>query len=87
MATTEGGNLAYLTLRPAQPAGDTGRRYEVGVIGHGPAGGNLADRVAEQIRIWDRDYRTRAVNFEIAPAVAPDRPPERSPSPPRTIDC
>jgi protein-L-isoaspartate(D-aspartate) O-methyltransferase len=72
MATTEGGNLAYLTLRPAQPAGGTGRRYEVGVTGHGPVGGNLADRVAEQIRSWDRDYRTRAVNFEVALATAPE---------------
>jgi protein-L-isoaspartate(D-aspartate) O-methyltransferase len=65
MATAEHGSIAYLTLRPTQPAGDLGRGYEVGVIGHGPAAGELAGRVAEHIRTWDRDYRGRSVEFEI----------------------
>src|SRR5262249_16194487 len=46
MATTAAdGSLAYLTIRPAEPGTDGGRRYEVGVIGHGPGGQELAEHV------------------------------------------
>ncbi|MFD0884446.1 methyltransferase, FxLD system, partial [Streptosporangium algeriense] len=68
------GTLAYLTLRPAEQA-DGPRRYEVGVIGHGPGGGALADQVAAEIRTWDQTYRSRDVRFEIRPlSVDPIEP-------------
>lgn len=72
MATTRGADLAYLTTRPAPPAEDGGKLYEVGVIGHGPAGRELTEPVAEQIRIWDAEYRSRTVRFELpdVPATA-----------------
>jgi protein-L-isoaspartate(D-aspartate) O-methyltransferase len=73
MATTRGGDLAYLTTRLAPPAdGGGGKLYEVGVIGHGPAGQDLADLVAGEVRTWDKDYRDRNVEFELPgkPAVS-----------------
>lgn len=73
MATFDQGDLAYLTLRPAEPAqrGEAlGRWYEVGVIGHGPGRDELVSGVARHIRAWDRDYRSRSVHFEIQPTDA-----------------
>ncbi|WP_432008816.1 methyltransferase, FxLD system [Streptomyces bacillaris] len=65
-ATFEGGTLTYLTRRTAtEKAPDGATLYEFGVIGHGPDAVSLADRVAEQIRVWDRDFRGRDVVFEI----------------------
>ncbi|WTW93468.1 methyltransferase, FxLD system [Streptomycetaceae bacterium NBC_01309] len=61
MATTDSGDLAYLTLRPVQTP--DGKRYEVGVIGHGSAA--LAHQVADEIRVWNQDYRDRTVRIEI----------------------
>jgi protein-L-isoaspartate(D-aspartate) O-methyltransferase len=72
MSTVRGGDLAYLTLRPATPAGDGGKLYEVGVLGHGPTGRDLAEQVAQEIRLWDAGFRDRAVRFEMpdAPVTA-----------------
>jgi protein-L-isoaspartate(D-aspartate) O-methyltransferase len=70
MATVDKGALAYLTLRSTQAPDGTGRLYEVGVIGHGPDGDRLASRVADAIRTWDQDYRTRPVEFELMPPRA-----------------
>ncbi|MDE3721420.1 methyltransferase, FxLD system [Nocardiopsis sp. N85] len=42
--------LAYLTLRPVE--GRQGR-HEVGIIGHAPAGQELAEQMAEHIRAWE----------------------------------
>ena len=40
---------------------------------HGPDAEKLADRVAEQIRTWDRDHRSGpGPRFEAHPAGAPD---------------
>ncbi|WP_329423595.1 methyltransferase, FxLD system [Streptosporangium sp. NBC_01495] len=69
MATTRDADLAYLTTRPAPPAEDGGKLYEVGVIGHGPSGHDLAELVAQQVQTWDADCRSRSVRFEI-----PDSP-------------
>lgn len=44
--TAADGSLAYLTVRPADPDADGCRRYEVGVIGHGASGQQLAKHVA-----------------------------------------
>ncbi|SCF28898.1 protein-L-isoaspartate(D-aspartate) O-methyltransferase [Micromonospora purpureochromogenes] len=75
MATTRGADLAYLTIRPAPPAADGRKMYEVGVIGHGPGGKDLAQHVSEEIRTWDADYRSRTVRFDIS-----DAPVEADPS-------
>lgn len=67
-AVFEGGTLTYLTRRTAtEKAPDGATLYEFGVIGHGPEAQTLANQVAEQIRSWDRDYRSREVRFEIQP--------------------
>jgi protein-L-isoaspartate(D-aspartate) O-methyltransferase len=75
MATTRRGDLAYLTLRPAPPATDGGKRYEVGVIGHGLTGAALAENTAEQVRIWDQQFRHRTVHFGL-----PTTPPNPGPA-------
>jgi len=59
------GSLAYLTIRPAASAPDGGKRYEIGVVGHGPTGGELADYVAREINLWDQGFRDHAVRFAI----------------------
>lgn len=74
MATVHDQNLAYLTIRPAPPAADGRKLYEVGVIGHGPESHRLADQVAEEIRTWDTHYRSRTVHFELEDAPAPADP-------------
>jgi protein-L-isoaspartate(D-aspartate) O-methyltransferase len=66
MAVVDRDSLAYLTF---------GRREsgtEVGVIGHGPRGGELADTVAGQVRAWDREYRSRDVRLVVQPRGAGD---------------
>lgn len=72
MAVVDKGDLAYLTLRPqnADTADGGCRMYEVGVIGHGPTGDALADHVAKAVRVWDQDYRSRRVVFEVQRAEA-----------------
>ncbi|MFI8093402.1 methyltransferase, FxLD system [Streptomyces sp. NPDC086080] len=51
MAALDGGSLAYLTIREGED--EKGRYWEVGVIGHGEGGGDLAERVVSEIRAWD----------------------------------
>lgn len=75
MATAAGnGSLAYLTIRPADPADDGTRRYEVGVIGHGPSAPRLAVSVAREITAWNDTFRSRTVRFHL-----PDRPEPTAP--------
>lgn len=70
--TTADGSLAYLTIRPAEPGPDGGRRFEVGVVGHGTSGQKLAERVGTEITSWDQGVRSRSVHFVIPNApVAP----------------
>jgi protein-L-isoaspartate(D-aspartate) O-methyltransferase len=75
MATTSGDTLAYLTTRPAPPAEDGGKLFEVGVVGHGPAGEDLASEAAAHVRTWNADYRNRRVRFEL-----PDTPEDSDPA-------
>ena len=71
MATTAAdGSLAYLTIRPAEPDAEGGKRFEVGVIGHGTNGQELAEHAANEITTWDKSVRARTVHFGI-----PDTPP------------
>jgi protein-L-isoaspartate(D-aspartate) O-methyltransferase len=51
MAALDGGSLAYLTIREGED--EKGRYWEVGVIGHGESGADLAERVVSEIRTWD----------------------------------
>jgi protein-L-isoaspartate(D-aspartate) O-methyltransferase len=53
-ALVDGASLAYFTLRRLDQDAIE-RRWELGAIGHGPTGPQLADRLCEQIRAWDRD--------------------------------
>lgn len=74
--TTADGSLAYLTIRPATPAPDGGKRYEVGVLGHGPTGAHLAEHVGREITAWDTGFRPRSVQIAIpdrCPAADPDQ--------------
>jgi protein-L-isoaspartate(D-aspartate) O-methyltransferase len=73
MAVTDGGDLAYLTGRSVGKVRGQ-RQQEVGVIGHGAGGERLASAVAEQIRNWDRDYRSRPVQIAIQPAGTAGEP-------------
>ncbi|MFG2402560.1 methyltransferase, FxLD system [Streptomyces lydicus] len=79
MAVAELSSIAYLTLRKADVAEGGGQLYEAGAIGHGPAGKELADRVAEEMGVWNRGFRERNVAFEVQklddapPVAAPGR--------------
>jgi protein-L-isoaspartate(D-aspartate) O-methyltransferase len=55
-----GRGLAYLTSRRVP---DEKNLWEFGVIGHGEAGQRLAERMAAEIRAWDR---TLDVSFELS---------------------
>ena len=54
-ALAEGGSLAYFTYRRVDPDQSGGAHAELGAIGHGPAGVNLAMRLCDQIRSWNKD--------------------------------
>ncbi|MFH9576255.1 methyltransferase, FxLD system [Streptomyces sp. NPDC017454] len=71
-AAVDKGALTYLARRLSErktPEG--GKLWEFGVIGHGPGSDELAAKVAETIRTWDRQYRGREATFEIQPLDAP----------------
>ena len=54
-ALADGGSLAYRAgMRPVDAEGTA---FEFGAYGHGPRGAELAERLAEQIHVWDRDHR------------------------------
>lgn len=64
----DGDSFAYRTARPT----DDPDRYELGVIGHGPQGQKVADRLAEEIQVWHSDHRTQRAHIEVHPAGTPD---------------
>ncbi|GGQ97628.1 methyltransferase, FxLD system [Streptomyces asoensis] len=64
--------VTYLARRQSEkktPEG--GKLWEFGVIGHGPGSEELAAKVADAIRTWDRAYRGREATFEILPLDGP----------------
>lgn len=66
------GAVTYLARRLSErktPEG--GKLWEFGVIGHGRGSDELAAKVADAIRTWDREYRDREATFEIQPLDAP----------------
>ncbi|KUM79698.1 methyltransferase, FxLD system [Streptomyces curacoi] len=71
-AVVDQGAVTYLARRLSEkrtPEG--GKLWEFGVIGHGPGSDELAAKVADAIRTWDREYRSREATFEIQPLDAP----------------
>jgi len=71
-AAVEKGAVTYLARRLSQektPEGD--KLWEFGVIGHGPGSDELAAKVADAIRTWDRDFRSREATFKIQTLDAP----------------
>lgn len=71
MAAVASGSLAYLAAGPGSPDDPDGEAREIQVIGHGPGGRALAETVAEQIRLWTRDYRATVPEFTITPLPDP----------------
>jgi protein-L-isoaspartate(D-aspartate) O-methyltransferase len=71
-AVVDKGAVTYIARRPSEKkTHEGGRLWEFGVIGHGPGSDELAARVADAIRTWDREYRDREATFEIQPLGAP----------------
>ncbi|WP_432195908.1 methyltransferase, FxLD system [Streptomyces sp. bgisy027] len=71
-AAVDKGAVTYLARRVSKektPEGD--KLWEFGVIGHGPGSDELAAKVADAIRTWEREYRDREATFELQP---PDTP-------------
>ena len=62
-----GPNLAYRTLR----ATDDPQLWELGVIGHGPGAGDLADRYTAAITSWDPRARPRLTVTRHTPPAVP----------------
>ena len=76
MAVFTRDTFAFLIRRPDPPADGAERAsFELGVCAYGPAGGELAGRVAGRIRVWDRDRRSIArLWIEAYPAGTGDVP-------------
>jgi protein-L-isoaspartate(D-aspartate) O-methyltransferase len=68
-ALVESDSLAYFVQRRQDEA--DAPRWELGALGHGPAGQELADRLCEQIRAWDPDRNAHPV-IAAYPAGTPD---------------
>jgi protein-L-isoaspartate(D-aspartate) O-methyltransferase len=66
VAVVEGGSVAYLTIRRAGEES----RWELGAIGHGPAGADLAERICQQVRAWNAN-RTGQPVIAAYPAGTP----------------
>lgn len=57
-AVVDGGAFAYVACRRGADAdGADGSGIEIGVCGHGPNGAELAERVAAEVAVWDRECR------------------------------
>ncbi|WP_030750831.1 methyltransferase, FxLD system [Streptomyces sp. NRRL F-5135] len=71
-AVVDKGTVTYLARRLSEKrTREGGKLWEFGVIGHGPGSDELAAKVADAIRTWDREYRSREATFEIQPLDAP----------------
>ncbi|MFE9308185.1 methyltransferase, FxLD system [Streptomyces sp. NPDC006706] len=71
MAALDGGALAYLTIREGED--EKGRYWEVGVIGHGYGGADLAEHVVSEIRAWHASGGNDAPEPGFRMAVADSR--------------
>ncbi|MFD9965051.1 methyltransferase, FxLD system [Amycolatopsis sp. NPDC058986] len=77
MGVAEGASLAYLTTR-SSPHGDAETpSQEIGVCGYGPRSADLATRLAERVRDWDRDGGQRVqvrIDAQLAGTVREELP-------------
>ncbi|XUL89039.1 methyltransferase, FxLD system [Streptomyces galilaeus] len=64
----DGDSFAYRTVRRTESPD----RFELGAIGHGPQGQKVAERLVEEIQVWDREHRGDRARIEIHPASTPD---------------
>ncbi|MFI6985849.1 helix-turn-helix domain-containing protein [Embleya sp. NPDC050154] len=69
-AVVDGASSAYRMSRPTSPAREL---FVFGVIGHGPNAKDVAERLVEQIRTWDREHRSARARIEAYPAGTPDQ--------------
>lgn len=69
----EEGSLAYLAIRRSD---DTPGHWQLGAIGHGPHGEQLATRIIEQVNTWDHDRTVdpRIVAYPTSIAPGADMP-------------
>ncbi|MGH3874601.1 MAG: methyltransferase, FxLD system [Pseudonocardiaceae bacterium] len=76
MAVFDQGTFAYLTRSPISDTDDSQwPRYELGVCAYGPGSAELASRVVDRIRAWDRDRRSMTeLWIEVHPADTGDVP-------------
>ncbi|MFS8098403.1 methyltransferase, FxLD system [Lentzea alba] len=70
VALVDGESLAYMTLNNPEPDAQD-KRWELGAIGHGPAGEQLAERLCTVIRSWGED-RTAQPTIAAYRASTPD---------------
>ncbi|GAA3027101.1 methyltransferase, FxLD system [Streptosporangium longisporum] len=68
-ALVEGNSLAYLSRRRNENSSPG--RWELGAVGHGPVGAELAARLSEQILAWNRDRDAEPI-ITVYPAGTPD---------------
>jgi protein-L-isoaspartate(D-aspartate) O-methyltransferase len=68
-ALVDGDSLSYFTVQ--RIATDAEPRFQLGAIGHGPIGQQVAERLCEEIRNWDQD-RTAHPVLSAHPANTPD---------------
>lgn len=68
-ALAEGDSLAYLAVRRLD--GNSDPRSELGAIGHGEYGLNLAQQLCDEIQTWDQE-RTAVQSIRAYPAGSPD---------------
>jgi protein-L-isoaspartate(D-aspartate) O-methyltransferase len=74
-ALAEGNSLAYFTIRRTD---DAPGRWQLGAIGHGPTGHQLATRIVDQINKWDHDRTADPELFAYPTGVpAPDHAPAK----------
>ncbi|MFI6209111.1 hypothetical protein ACIBAI_22350 [Streptomyces sp. NPDC051041] len=68
-ALAYGDSLAYLILEPAEAP--DGKRYRLGTAGYGPAGPEMAERMAAHLHAWNND-RSLLPSTSAYPAATPD---------------
>ncbi|MFH8934128.1 methyltransferase, FxLD system [Streptomyces griseosporeus] len=61
-------SFAYRTVRRTEHPD----RFELGAIGHGPRGREVAERLAKEMQTWDREHRGDRAHIEVYPAGTPD---------------
>ena len=72
MAVVDRDTFAYLTMREPPRGDDEPQAFELGVCAYGPRGEQLADRLAERIRCWNRDGRSLTPWIEVHPTGVAD---------------